>query len=387
MPTVHEMSGGGGWRGGGSGGPWGQGSRNNGGSGGSGGGGGGSPDLEELLRRSQDRLRRVFPRRGGSGGSGLGLSPLLIVVIVIVALGFIGYTFFTFRVEPDQQGVVLRFGEVNRIAQPGLNFRLPAPIETVYTPSVQRVNQITIGTTQGPGGTAGRDVLEESLMLTGDGNIVDLDFSVFWRIKDAQAYLFRLQNPDSTVRAVAESAMREVVGRSQLQPLITQERQLTETAVETLIQQTLDFYGAGIEITDLQLLRVDAPAEVIDAFRDVEAARQDQIRLQNEAMAYANRVEPEARGQAAQITEAAEAYRQQVIAEATGQADRFLQVYAAYREAPNIVRERIYLETMGEVFANTQKLIVPEGGGNILPYLPLQQLVPGAAATANQGAR
>ncbi|MGD9738724.1 MAG: FtsH protease activity modulator HflK [Bauldia sp.] len=381
MPTVHEMSGGGGWRGSGSGGPWGQGPRNNGGSGG--GGGGSPPDLEELLRRSQDRLRRVFPRRGSGQGGGLGMSPLLIVVIAIVVLGFVGYTFFTFRVEPDQQGVVLRFGEVNRIAQPGLNFRLPAPIETVYTPSVQRLNEVTVGRTYtNADGTQFREVPEESLMLTSEGNIVDIAYSVFWRvdITNPQAYLFSLQNPEPTVKAAAESAMREVVGRSQLAPILVTERraEIGEEARD-LTQQILDGYNAGINITDIQILKVDPPQEVIADYRDIDTAGQNRVARQNEAIAYANRVVPEARGEAARIVEAANAYRDQTIAEARGQADRFLQVYATYREAPAVIRERMYLETIGGILASTQKLIVPEGGGNLLPYLPLQQLVPGGA--------
>lgn len=375
MPTVHEMSGGGGWRGG-SGGPWGQGPRN------TGGGGGGRqtpPDLEELLRRSQDRLRRVFPRRTGGGG---GISPIAIIAVVIIALGFIAYTAFTFRVEPNEVGVVLRFGEYNRTVQPGLNFRLPF-VETVYTPAVTRETQVQIGYTQADATAFNTDppvtdVPREALMLTGDENIVDVHFSVVWIIADARAYLFNLVDPDTTVKAVAESIMREAIGQEDLRPLQTSLREQTAQSVQDAIQATLDAYGAGIQIVRVNLSAVDPPPSVVDAFRDVQAAQADRERSQNQANAYANQKLPEARGQAAQIREAAEAYRQQVIAQATGDADRFLQVYATYAEAPEIIRERIYLDTIGTILAGINKVIVDgDTGTNVLPYLPLDALTPG----------
>lgn len=375
MPTVHEMSGGGGWRGG-SGGPWGQGPRN------TGGGGGGRqtpPDLEELLRRSQDRLRRVFPRRTGGGG---GISPIAVIAVVIIALGFIAYTAFTFRVEPNEVGVVLRFGEYNRTVQPGLNFRLPF-VETVYTPAVTRETQVQIGYTQADATAFNTDppvtdVPREALMLTGDENIVDVHFSVVWIIADARAYLFNLVDPDTTVKAVAESIMREAIGQEDLRPLQTSLREQTAQSVQDAIQATLDAYGAGIQIVRVNLSAVDPPPSVVDAFRDVQAAQADRERSQNQANAYANQKLPEARGQAAQIREAAEAYRQQVIAQATGDADRFLQVYATYAEAPEIIRERIYLDTIGTILAGINKVIVDgDTGTNVLPYLPLDALTPG----------
>jgi len=360
------MSGGGGWRGnsGGGGGPWGQGPRNTGSS---------TPDLEELLRRSQDRLRRVLP---GGGGSGRGFNPIALIAIIVVAAALIGYNFFTFRVEPDEVGIVLRFGEPNRQGQPGLNFRLPYPIETVYTPQVTRVNRLTIGQIQDErNAAAGRDIPEESLMLTADENIVDIDFSVFWVINNASDYLFNVQNPEGTVKAVAESAMREVVGRSNIQPLLTQARQITETDVQALMQTALNDYGAGILINQVQLLKVDPPSEVIAAFRDVQAARADNERVQNEAQTYSNRVIPEAGGQASQITEAANAYRDRIIAEAQGQADRFTKVYDSYREAPDVTRQRIYLETMEQILNGMDKVIIDESSGQgVVPYLPLGEL-------------
>jgi membrane protease subunit HflK len=371
MPWNNQSSGGGGWKGG-NGGPWGQPPRNTGGGGGS--GGGTPPDLEELLRRSQDRLKRVLP----GGGGGRRLSPIAIIGILVVVAAIIAYNFFTFRVQPDEQGVVLFFGKYDRDAAPGLNFRLPYPIETVYTPRVTRVNRLTIGqfADDQSSNTAGRDIPEESLMLTGDENIVDIDFSVFWVINNAPDYLFSMEDPEGTVKAAAESAMREVVGRSNIQPLLTQARQITETDVQTIIQQTMDNFNSGVQITQVQLLKVDPPNEVIAAFRDVQAARADQERLQNEAQTYANRVIPEARGQASQITEAAIAYRDRIVNEAEGQASRFTQVYESYAAAPDVTRKRMYLETLQDVFKTTDKVIIDENssGTGVVPYLPLDQL-------------
>jgi membrane protease subunit HflK len=365
MPWNNQSSGGG-WKGG-NGGPWGQTPRNTGGSGGP-----TPPDLEELLRRSQDRLKRVLP------GGGRKLNPITIIGILAVIVAVVVYNFFTFRVQPDEVGVVLFFGKYDRDAPPGLNFRLPYPIETVYTPRVTRVNRITIGQFADDQGsnTTGRDIPEESLMLTGDENIVDIDFSVFWVINDAADYLFSMEDPEGTVKAAAESAMREVVGRSNIQPLLTQARQITEAEVQRLIQQTMDKFKSGVQITQVQLLKVDPPNEVIAAFRDVQAARADQERLQNEAQTYANRVIPEARGQASQITEAAIAYRDRLINEAQGQAARFTQVYESYIASPDVTRQRMYLETLQNVFSSTDKVIIDEqsSGTGVVPYLPLDQL-------------
>lgn len=363
----HEMSGGGGWRGGGNnGGPWGQGPRNNGPS---------APDLEDLLRRSQDRLKRVLP---GRGGSGRGINPLALIAIIVVVVAVLGYNFFTFRVEANERGIVLRFGEVNRVADPGLNFRLPYPIESVYTPPVTTVNRVTVGQTES-GASEGRDVPEESLMLTGDENIIDIDFSVFWVISNAEQYLFNLQNPETTVKAVAESAMRQIVGASDLEDLLTGARQVTELAVQDLIQQALDAYAAGIQITQVQLLKVDPPTQVIDAFRDLQAAEADSERIQNEATRYANTVVPQARGQAAIIFQRAQANYNETVAQAVGDARAFFEVYSAYREDPDVIRERIYIQTMADILADMNKIVVDEGTSGVVPYLPLSQLQPRGA--------
>jgi membrane protease subunit HflK len=325
------------------------------------------------LRRSQDRLRSVLP--GGSfGGKGLAL----ILLAAIVIWGFSGF----FRVDPDELGVVLRFGRYVREVQPGLNYHLPYPIESVLTPKALRVNKIDVGMRVVEDlrrGSTIRDVPEESLMLTGDENIVDVDFSVLWRIKPNGVgdYLFNIQQPEGTVKAVAESAMREVIGRSNIQPILTGARQNIEQGVHDLMQQVLDNYGAGVQIMQVQLQKVDPPTQVIDAFRDVQAARADLERVQNEAQTYANRVVPEARGRAAQITQSAEAYREQAVAEAKGATARFLKIYDEYKKAPDVTRQRLYLETMERLFGGTDKIILDSGtgGSSVVPYLPLDQLL------------
>jgi len=366
MPWQQQGGGGGPWGSGGGKGPWGSGPQSSGPT---------PPDLEEMLRRGQDRLRRVLPG-GNLGGKGVAL-----VALAAVALwGFSGF----FRVEPDELGVVLRFGKEVREVQPGLNYHLPWPIETVLTPKALRVNKIDIGMRVVDDlrrGSTVRDVPEESLMLTGDENIVDVDFSVLWKVKPTGVgeYLFNIQNPEGTVKAVAESAMRDVIGRSEIQPILTGARQTIETAVQELMQKTLDSYHAGIVVQQVQLQKVDPPQQVIDAFRDVQAARADLERAVNEAQTYANKVLPEARGRVAQIVQAAEAYRQQTVAEATGQTARFLKIYEQYKKAPEVTRERMYLETMERVLGSTDKIILDAGqaganGGGVVPYLPLNEL-------------
>jgi modulator of FtsH protease HflK len=326
------------------------------------------PNLEELLKRGQDKLRQAIP-----GGSGM---PGLFIFLVVVVLGaVIAFYAFTFRVNPDEIGIVLYLGKPDRQEPPGLHYRLPYPVEEVYLPKVTRQNIIEIGMRSGEPARRVLEVLPESLILTGDENIVDIHFVVFWRIKDAQKYLFNIQNPEITVKDVAESAMRDVVGQSNIQPILTGARQKTEQAVQKLMQEVLDRYGAGISVDQVQLQKVDPPDQVIDAFRDVQAARADQERLQNEAGSYANRVVPEARGEAERILQAARAYREQTVAEATGQSARFLKVYDEYKKAPDVTRTRMYLETMERVLGGADKIIIDgKGGQGVVPYLSLDQL-------------
>ena len=376
------------------GGPWGSGPRGGGPWGGNRGSGGGPgprgrpPDFEELLRRSQDRFRSVLPGGLRTGG-GIALAAIAIAVIWL-ASGF-------YRVLPDEVGVVLRFGAYNRTTQPGLNYHLPAPIEKVLTPSVTRVNRTEIGYRSAEGattrGVGSRQVPEEALMLTGDENIVDINFTVFWVIKNAQAYLFNIRDPDATVKSAAESAMREVVGETPIAQALSEGRGKIETETQHLLQGILDAYGAGVEVTQLQLLKVDPPAPVIDAFRDVQRALADRERLRNEAEAYRNDIIPRARGDAVRIKQEAEGYRQQIINQAQGDADRFLAVYHAFKAAEDVTLQRLYLETMQEILKNSNKVIIDksaQGESGVLPYLPLPALGgsqgTGAAPTGGNGA-
>src|SRR5262245_56411977 len=368
IPTMPwSNQGGGPWgSGGGSKGPWGSGQQPS-------GGGSTPPDLEELLRRSQDKLRTVLPG-GGLGGKGV----FLLLLGALVVWGASGL----YRVDANEYGVVLRFGAFDRYAGPGLNYHLPYPIESVLTPSVTVVRQIHIGMRQAEEtpfrrGSAGREWPEESLMLTGDENIVDVNFTVFWQVKKDKVsdFLFNIQQVEGSVKAVAESAMREVVGRTKIQPILTGARAGVEAEVQELMQKILDYYGAGVLITQVQMAKVDPPKEVIDSQRDVQAARADADRAQNEAQTYANKVVPEAYGRAAQVTQAAEAYREQTVAEAKGQAARFLKVYEEYKKAPDVTRQRLYYETMEKLFSGTDKIILDSGAASsAIPYLPLPEL-------------
>jgi membrane protease subunit HflK len=342
------------------------------------------PDLEDLLRRAQERLQQWIP---GGNFSGAGVA-----LVLLGALAIWGMTGF-YRVQSEEQGIVLRFGKYVDHTDPGLRYHLPYPIETVLLPKALRVSTLSIGMTliDDPArrGRTMRDVPEESLMLTGDENIVDVDFTVLWRIKPNSAadFLFNIQNPEGTVKAVAESAMREIVGKSNIQPILTGARTSTEQTVQELMQKTLDNYGSGILVQQVQMQKVDPPAQVIDSFRDVQAARADLERLQNEAQTYANRVVPDAKGRAAQIIQVAEGYKQQAVAEAKGQSARFLKVYDEYKKAPDVTRQRIYLETMERVLGSSEKLVYDGGPGaqGVLPYLPLNELTPRRAPAASTG--
>ncbi|HLY47552.1 MAG TPA: FtsH protease activity modulator HflK [Stellaceae bacterium] len=385
---IWHSEGGGPWgtgpRGGG---PWGGGRGNGPGDGPSGPRGPRPPNLEELLRRSQDRFRHLLP---GGFGSGPGI---LIVVLAIVALWLVsGF----YRVLPDEEGVVLRFGRAAYTTTPGLHWHYPTPIERVLTPKVTRVNRTEIGfrseenASERP--TAGNQVAEESLMLTGDENIVDVNCTVFWIIKDARAYLFNIRAPEKTAKSAAESALREVVGEHPLAMELSAGRQQIENDTEKLTQQLLDAYGAGIQVTQVTLQRVDPPGPVIAAFRDVQAALADQARLKNEAESYSNGVVPKARGEATKIIQGAEAYRQQVVAQANGDATRFDSVYKAFKAAEDVTRERLFIVTMEEILADSKKVIIDEGAqgkSGVVPYLPLPGLAspPAAAEPAPQSAR
>tara|TARA_Y100001970_G_scaffold119900_1_gene148703 strand:- start:262 stop:1356 length:1095 start_codon:yes stop_codon:yes gene_type:complete len=346
--------------------PWG---KPPGGGNGSGRGGQRPPNIDEVIEKIQKLINKLIP--GGKSG---GAKPVIFgLILLVVVWAFSGL----YRVLPDEQGVVLRFGKFVSTTQPGLNYHIPYPVETVLTPKVTKVNRIDIGfrSASDSGRTSGvGDVPEESLMLTGDENIVNIDFSVFWVIKDAGKFLFKIQSPVETVKAAGETAMREVIAKSNLQPILTAGRSKIEVEVQEIIQRLLDEYESGIQITQVQTQKADPPDQVIDSFRDVQAARADMERSKNEAEAYANDVIPRARGDAAKILQEAEAYKKQVVAAAEGEASRFVAIYNEYAKAKQVTQERMYLETMEKVLADIDKVIIDRKAGGVVPYLPLPEL-------------
>jgi modulator of FtsH protease HflK len=371
-------------QGGGGGGPWGGGGGN--GSGGGSGGGGKSPwggrgpggggqqppDIDEVIRQGQERLKRVLPR-GMGGPTG----------VTLVVIGLLALWLFSglYRVQPNEQGIELVFGRYTGVpTEPGLHWNYPAPIGGVIRPDVTRENRVEIGYRSSGDGSGRssvqRDVPEESQMITGDENIVDIDFVVFWRIAEAGDFLFNLQDPEETVKMAAESAMRDAIGKRPIQVALTEGRQLIESTVQEDLQSLLTEYGAGVSVRQVQLLAVDPPKQVIDAFNEVQRARQDKDRLKNEAETFRNDVVPRARGEAAQMIEEADAFRQEVTNRAIGDADRFESVYKAYSAAKEVTQKRIYLETMEEVLGNVNKIIIDsaDGGSGVVPYLPLPEV-------------
>ncbi|GAB5387414.1 MAG: FtsH protease activity modulator HflK [Alphaproteobacteria bacterium] len=334
---------------GGGGGPWGNG-------GGQGGGNGGGPDLEDMFRRGQENMPNLFK----------GKSFFVFLLLLVLAWAATGF----YRVQPDQQGVVMTLGKWDeQTREPGLGYHLPWPIQTIITPTVTRIQQTEIGF------VGSRDVPNESLMITADENIVDIDFVVQWNIKDAGQYLFRIADPEDTVKIAAESVMREIVGQRNLTPLITDERANVALQAKNSLQALLDQYESGIYVDSVEFQQADPPQQVIAAFNDVLAARQDQTSLFNEATAYANQVKARAEGEAVKLVQQAEAYKRQVVNRSTGEANRFLSIYESYKAAPEVTRKRLYLETLEEVLGGSNKVIMQGGaGGNVLPYLPLDRL-------------
>ncbi|MDQ6867175.1 MAG: FtsH protease activity modulator HflK [Pseudomonadota bacterium] len=367
MPWSSEGGNGGSWKPGGSG-PWGQKP------------GAPPPEFEEFLKRAQEKLKQWMPGPRGMGGRGL-LALALVGTIVWLLSGF-------YTVGPNEVGLNRIFGRYTGKTGPGLNYNLPIPIGSVERLQVTNRNLINIGSafrqdTRTTNGQIPLDLPEESLMLTGDENIADVKFVVIWQIDPVRPedYAFNISTQPETVKAVAESAMREVIGRGQIQRILTADRPKIEADVQELMQKVLNGYKAGILVLQVQLQSVDPPEQVIAAFKDVTAAQQDKDRLQNEADAYANRVVPEAKGKAAAIVQEAEGYKLQTVAEATGQVSRFNQIYEQYKKAPEVTRERLYLETMERVLAGMDKIILDQSGGQgqgVVPYLPLGPLTPRA---------
>ncbi|MDG4719980.1 MULTISPECIES: FtsH protease activity modulator HflK [Thalassospira] len=372
------------WNSQGGGGPWGGGGNNGGGQNpwgqrpqGGGGGGNTPPDFDEMIRKGQERLKRLFPGGGGYKG------------FVLIGIAVIGLWLLTgfYRVQPGEQGVTLLFGKWVGTTGPGLNYFLPAPIGEVIKPNVERTNQIEVGY-RGAGTVASngsRDVPEESLMLTGDQNIIDIDYVVQWRISDAGAYLFNVRDPENTIKLASESAMREVIGKTNLEEALTVGRVRVEEQTRTLLQKIMDGYDSGIFIAEVKMQKVDPPRDVIDAFNDVQRARQDRDRSQNEALAYRNDIIPRAKGEAERQVLQARAYKDRVTKEAEGEAERFTSVYNSYLTAQDVTTRRLYLETMQDILNKSEKVIIDQNGaGNgVVPYLPLPEVQKRANAGGN----
>ena len=347
------------------------------------------PDVDQIIARIQAFIRSILGGGGGgprsrfTGGRGLALIGIAVVALWL-ASGI-------YRVEPDEQGVVLRFGAFDRTTLPGLNYHLPWPIEAALTPAVTRINRIeigyrSVGQTSQDAKQATREVPEESLMLTGDENIIDIDFAVFWKINNAVAYLFNTRNPPLIVKAVAESSMREVIGRTPIQPALTELRGQIASDVQRQTQQVLDNYKSGVEITGVQLQGVNPPSEVIESFLDVQRANTDAERLRNEAEAYRNDIVPRARGDAARIVAQGQGAKQSSIAEATGQTQRFQSVLTAYLQAKDVTLRRMYIETMEDILTHSPALVVDDKLKGLVPFLQLNLPAQGAARpTVPQG--
>ena len=351
-------------------GPWGQGPKG-------GGQGGQGPDIEELLRRGQDRFRRAAGRRGdGGGGRGIGFGNMgtggFIIAALILLVAWIATGIY--MVDAGEEGVITRFGAYERSETPGLHIHAPWPIEAHYTPNIEQERRVNVGSIE-PGERRAGDRANERLMLTGDENIVEIDFTVQWNISNAAHYLFNVENPETAVRDAAQSALREVVGQSALETLLTSERLPIEVRVQEISQGILDEYETGILINRVNLQNVLPPQPVQAAFDDVQSAEQDEVTFQEVANREAvSRVE-NARGRASGIILAAEAYREQTIAQADGEAQRFVSIYDEYAQAPEVTRQRMYLETMERVFSDMDKIIIDENGASgVVPYLPLNEL-------------
>ncbi len=362
-------------------GPWGNGPSGGGNNGGNRGGrkpDPQQPDLDELIRKGQQSFKGMLG--GGNGGNGGNARALGLVGL---AIGLLWLGSGIYRVNPDELGVVLRFGEYHRVTDPGLNYHLPYPVETVLIPSVTSVNKEEIGfrsaSSRSRNNASGFD--KESLMLTGDRNIVDVDFEVQWKI-DSQSpedFLFNVRSPSYIIKPVAESAMREVIGRNDLSDVLTTAQSQIAEDTKELMQEMLDDYSAGIEVIAVNLSRPDVPSPVIDEFQDVKRAEQDRETAESVAEGYRNEILPKAKGQAVQMVQEAEAYKNKVVADAQGDAARFSSVYAEYKQAKDVTKKRIYLETMEEVMSGMNKVIMDEGAGNgVLPYLPLKTLRSGS---------
>lgn len=333
-------------------------------------------NIDDIIDNIQDRIRKVMSGGGSGGRNFKGTSPkgnwgIVTLLAVGAAVAWLGTGLY--RVQEGEVGVVLRFGEMVRTSLPGLQYHLPTPFESVIVQKVAVLNTIDGGMKTEKNG----DSAEATLILTGDENMVHTNYTILWKIKDVSEYLFTTRNPDETIRAAAESVVREVIGQTPARMALTEGRGKIEVRAQEILQKLLDQYKMGIQIVSIQLQNVAPPRQVVDAFNDLQASLVNADQSRNEAEAYRNEIIPRAEGQAAQIANEAAAYRQRKIAEAKGQAFRFTQVLQAYEKYPNITRKRYYLETMRNVLSKTSKIIVDAkviGKGGILPYLPLNEL-------------
>lgn len=323
---------------------------------------------DDYFNNVQRKLKEMFPKR----------NPLNFYVIVLILVGIWTLSGF-YRVGTDEQGVVTRFGEYVRTTEPGLHYHLPYPIEYAMKPKVTKVNRIEVGfrnsQSQFSNSQQTRQIPEEALMLTGDENIVDLNFTIFWIINDARDYLFNVRNPEITIKSIGESVMREKIGQTPIDPILSEGKSVIEEHVKNKVQEVLDYYSAGILVTQVQLQKADPPELVIESYRDVQRAKTDEQRLRNEAESYRNDIIPKARGEAEKTIQEAEAYKKEVVAKAEGEAQRFISVYDSYKNSKEVTRERIYLETLEKTLGKIDKVIVDnKAGGGVVPYLPLPEL-------------
>ena len=303
---------------------------------------------------------------------------------LIILMLFVGWLLTGFyQVQTNENGVILRFGKYVDTTEPGLHYHLPYPIETVYKVSMTQERSINLGVNEDANNYkqysrqhSGNNSFTESHMLTGDENIVDINLTIVWRIKNAKDFLFNMREPEATVRVAAQSVLREIVGQSQMMPIISGDRGKVEDDTKAELQRVLDDFGSGVEIVRVKLQKADPPQQVVDAFNEVQRAKADKERFKNEAEAYRNEVVPNAKGKASQILQSAEAYKQAVVNKATGEADRFNSVYKAYQKGPDVTIRRLYIETMEEVLQNSDKVIIDPSakGSNPLPILPLSPL-------------
>jgi modulator of FtsH protease HflK len=374
-------------------GPWGRPRPSSGGGGGSSGGSGGGNgggrrtppgggDFDEFFRRKQEQFNSFF-----GGNSGDNYRPALIFG---AALGFIWLLSGVYTVDPSEQGVELIFGKVHETTGPGLHYNFPSPIGTVFTPEVTTSKKEEIGFTTRGTQDERADVPEESIMLTGDKNLVKVHYEVQWKVNDAAKFLFSVRNPELSVKPVAESAMREVVGNTPIDTVLSNEKERIALETRQLMQNVLDSYDTGIQVERVVMLEADAPSAVVDAFIDVLAAQQEFTTLQERARKYEQGIIPVAQGEAQKMILDAEAYKQEVVNRAKGDASRFLSVYNEYRQAEDVTRKRMYLETMEEILAGMPKVIIDgdAGGSGVLPYMalpPLRSLEPASGGNAGAG--